>query len=40
MGSSRIESLLIGAAAAVAAALWLVTVAVMGVMLLISRIFI
>lgn len=40
MGSPRIEGFLIGAAAAVAVALWLVTVAVMGGMLLISRIFI
>jgi hypothetical protein len=40
MGSSRIEDLLIGAAAAVAVALWFVTVAVMGGMLLITRIFI
>jgi hypothetical protein len=40
MGSSRIEGLLISAAAAVAVALWLVTVAVMGGMLLITRIFI
>jgi len=39
MGSPRIEGLFIGAAAAVAVALWLATVAVMGGMLLISRIF-
>jgi hypothetical protein len=39
MPSTRIEGLLVGAAAAVAVTLWLVTVAVMGCFLLISKVF-
>jgi hypothetical protein len=39
MPSTRIEGFLIGAAAAVAVTLWLVTVVVMGCFLLISKVF-